>query len=58
MILRDTFYKINTLKFQENVLEAEISIDAKHAIYEGHFPNNPVTPGVVQLEMVKILKHQ
>ncbi len=53
MILRDTFYKINTLKFQENVLEAEISIDAKHAIYEGHFPNNPVTPGVVQLEMVK-----
>lgn len=53
MILRDTFFKINTLKFQDNVLEAEISIDAKHTIYEGHFPNNPVTPGVVQLEMVK-----
>jgi 3-hydroxyacyl-[acyl-carrier-protein] dehydratase len=53
MILKDTFYKINTLKFQDNVLEAEISIDAKHAIYEGHFPNNPVTPGVVQLELVK-----
>lgn len=53
MILRDTFYKINTLTFQDNVLEAKISIDAKHTIYEGHFPNNPVTPGVVQLEMVK-----
>ena len=53
MILKDTFYKINTLRFEENVLEAEISINAKHAIYDGHFPNNPVTPGVVQLEMVK-----
>jgi 3-hydroxyacyl-[acyl-carrier-protein] dehydratase len=53
MILKDTFYKINALKFAENILEATISIDAKHVIYEGHFPNNPVTPGVVQLEMVK-----
>lgn len=53
MILKDTFYKINTLKFEDNVLEAQISIDANHSIYEGHFPGNPVTPGVVQLEMVK-----
>lgn len=53
MILKDSFYKINTLKLEDNVLEAEISIDAKHSIYEGHFPGNPVTPGVVQLEMVK-----
>jgi 3-hydroxyacyl-[acyl-carrier-protein] dehydratase len=53
MILKDTFYTINTLTFEENVLEAGISIDPKHAIYEGHFPNNPVTPGVVQLELVK-----
>lgn len=53
MILKDTFYKINTLKFEDNVLEAQISINAKHPIYDGHFPNNPVTPGVVQLELVK-----
>lgn len=53
MILKDSFYKINALKFEDNVLEAEISIDAKHPIYEGHFPGNPVTPGVVQLELVK-----
>jgi 3-hydroxyacyl-[acyl-carrier-protein] dehydratase len=53
MILKDTFYQINALNFEENVLEAQISIDADHAIYKGHFPGNPVTPGVVQLEMVK-----
>ncbi len=53
MILKDTFYTINSLNFEDNVLEASISIDPKHRIYEGHFPNNPVTPGVVQLELVK-----
>ena len=53
MILKDTFYTINSLKFEDHVLEASISIDPKHPIYQGHFPNNPVTPGVVQLEMVK-----
>lgn len=55
MILKDTFYTINALKFEDQVLEASISIDANHSIYKGHFPNNPVTPGVVQLEMVKEL---
>lgn len=53
MILKDTFYTIKALTFEENVLEASISIHADHSIYEGHFPNNPVTPGVVQLELVK-----
>ncbi len=53
MILKDSFYTIHTLNFEDNVLEASISIDPKHRIYEGHFPNNPVTPGVVQLEIVK-----
>lgn len=53
MILKDSFYRINSLNFEENVLEAHVSIDPKHAIFDGHFPGNPVTPGVVQLEMVK-----
>ncbi|MNE05708.1 FabA-like domain protein [compost metagenome] len=53
MILKDSFYRINSLNFEENVLEAHISIDPKHSIFDGHFPGNPVTPGVVQLEIVK-----
>ncbi|MNU65110.1 (3R)-hydroxymyristoyl-ACP dehydratase [compost metagenome] len=53
MILKDSFYRINSLNFEENVLEAHISIDPNHTIFDGHFPGNPVTPGVVQLEIVK-----
>ncbi|AEA43438.1 3-hydroxyacyl-ACP dehydratase [Fluviicola taffensis] len=55
MILKDTFYTINSLKLEEQALEANITIDANHSIFEGHFPGNPVTPGVVQLELIKEL---
>lgn len=32
-----------------------IRLNADHPVYHGHFPGNPVTPGVVQMEMVKSL---
>jgi 3-hydroxyacyl-[acyl-carrier-protein] dehydratase len=34
-------------------IEAILSIDHNHDIFKGHFPGNPVTPGVTQLEMVR-----
>jgi 3-hydroxyacyl-[acyl-carrier-protein] dehydratase len=34
---------------------AGISLDPGHAIYQGHFPGNPVVPGVCQIQMVKEL---
>ena len=37
---------ISSLKFR-------ITIDGNHKIFEGHFPGNPITPGVCQMEMVK-----
>lgn len=53
MILKDNFYTIKELVFVENSIEATLSINSKHSIFEGHFPNNPVTPGVVEMEIVK-----
>lgn len=55
MILKDTFYTISSIENTESEVIAVVSIDAKHAIFEGHFPENPITPGVVQLEMIKEL---
>ncbi|TXI83641.1 MAG: 3-hydroxyacyl-ACP dehydratase [Crocinitomicaceae bacterium] len=53
MILNDTFYTVTELTKGENTLDATIKLNAAHAIFEGHFPNNPVTPGVVEMEIVK-----
>ena len=55
MILKDTFYTINSTSLEDKTLKYEVSIDPNHAIFKGHFPGNPVTPGVVQMEMIKEL---
>jgi 3-hydroxyacyl-[acyl-carrier-protein] dehydratase len=55
-MLRNDFYTIlskNTIS--ENSFSATISINEKHDIFNGHFPQNPVVPGVCMLQMVKDL---
>lgn len=37
----------------KSVLKFRIIINGNHEIFEGHFPGNPITPGVCQMEMVK-----
>jgi 3-hydroxyacyl-[acyl-carrier-protein] dehydratase len=53
MILKDNFYLINELLFEENTISAKLQLNADHPIFEGHFPNNPVTPGVIEMEIIK-----
>ena len=36
----------------EKGFSSEIRLDAKHTVYSGHFPEQPVTPGVIQLFIV------
>jgi len=52
-MLKDTFYTLNQLHRADDLLTAAISIDPKHPIFAGHFPGNPITPGVVLLEIIK-----
>ncbi|MEG1983126.1 MAG: hypothetical protein RR037_05270 [Alistipes sp.] len=35
--------------------EAEVSLNADHPLFAGHFPGRPVLPGVCQLHIVKDL---
>lgn len=32
--------------------EAHIAIDARHPLFEGHFPDRAVTPGVTMLQVI------
>lgn len=53
-MLLDDFYKIIDLKSTEkHSLEVKVAIDKKHHIFNGHFPKNPVTPGVIMLQIIK-----
>jgi 3-hydroxyacyl-[acyl-carrier-protein] dehydratase len=55
MIFLDSFYTLNNIENDGENLTFHLTIDPAHAIFNGHFPGNPVTPGVVQIEMIKEL---
>ena len=55
MSFENKFYSVNQEKLAEGAANFNITINDAHEIFEGHFPDNPITPGVMQMEMVKEL---
>lgn len=49
----EEIYTIQKIIEQDSVLLARLNINAKHAVFKGHFPQQPVLPGVVQIGMIK-----
>lgn len=54
MQLKD-FYTVNNVAVAENKATANITINKDHDIFKGHFPDNPVTPGVCMMQIIKEL---
>lgn len=52
-MLYDDFYRVTDLKTEEGNVNAQIHFNPAHRIFDGHFPGQPVVPGVCMLEMVK-----
>ncbi|MXN90017.1 3-hydroxyacyl-ACP dehydratase [Flavobacterium sp. Sd200] len=58
MLLKD-FYKIDALTNTDGAKYlAEITINKDHDVFKGHFPGNPVTPGVCMLQIIKEITQQ
>lgn len=54
MLIPD-FYTVLQSNLSETQVDAHIKLNAEHPIFQGHFPNNPVTPGVCMLQICKEL---
>ena len=52
MLIND-FFNIINIANTNGCISSKISINASHQIFKGHFPNNPITPGVIQIQMIK-----
>jgi len=54
MIL-ENFYTIKSKQISEDQTNYafEIIINSKHDIFKGHFPDNPVMPGVCMMQIIK-----
>ncbi len=53
MILKDDFYTIAQLTEEDNTIRATLKLNPGHRIFEGHFPGQPVVPGVCMIQMIK-----
>lgn len=54
-MLENTFYKSTSFQFENGMIHSEVELQKEHPIFKGHFPNNPVTPGVCMLQIIKEL---
>jgi len=53
MLLQD-FYSVDTINtISDGKYVASITLNKNHAIFKGHFPGNPVTPGVCMMQIIK-----
>ncbi len=53
MLIKDYYTIENVLKQDDGIVRFDISQNADCSVYEGHFPGEPVSPGVCNIQMVK-----
>ena len=53
MSFLNDFFTISDKVSSETEIWARLFINADHKIFEGHFPNQPVVPGVCMMQMIK-----
>ncbi|MCB9046470.1 MAG: 3-hydroxyacyl-ACP dehydratase [Chitinophagales bacterium] len=54
-MLMNDFYRIEYIQREPNSLSCRIVFNDQHDIFKGHFPGQPVVPGVCMMQMVKEL---
>lgn len=58
-MLLQGFYTLNKVdKLDDGEYEAFIHLNKDHDIFKGHFPGNPVTPGVCMVQILKEITSQ
>lgn len=54
-----TYYFVKSLRRLEDTITGRLGFRPEHAIFKGHFPGQPVVPGVCMLDIVKtVLQEQ
>jgi len=55
MKLKDNFFLVKSFSKTETGLEYTIELNPEHFVYQAHFPENPITPGVCIIQIIKEL---
>lgn len=54
-MLIEGLYTLLEYTANEDGLNAQVKLNKDHEVFEGHFPGNPVMPGVCMIQMIKEL---
>ena len=52
-MLKNALYKIETIEHANAEVHAVVDLNAFDAIFQGHFPGQPVLPGACMVQMIK-----
>jgi 3-hydroxyacyl-[acyl-carrier-protein] dehydratase len=52
-MLQNDFFSFTAPQIEGNTVKTIIELNAAHKIFEGHFPQHPIVPGVCMMQMVK-----
>ncbi|HET8737304.1 MAG TPA: 3-hydroxyacyl-ACP dehydratase [Pricia sp.] len=54
MLIKE-LYSIQSFNGSDGSVEASIKLNKDHDVFKGHFPGNPIMPGVCMIQLVKEL---
>ncbi|WP_026450845.1 3-hydroxyacyl-ACP dehydratase [Aequorivita capsosiphonis] len=57
-MLIEGLYKVTTTENTETGISAQVHLNKYHSIFKGHFPGNPVMPGVCMIQIIKELTEE
>ncbi|KAF2511283.1 3-hydroxyacyl-ACP dehydratase [Flavobacterium foetidum] len=55
MVLKDFYKVLSEEKTGDTKYNFRILVNAKHEVFNGHFPGNPIMPGVCMIQIIKEL---
>ncbi|WP_289664077.1 3-hydroxyacyl-ACP dehydratase [Flavobacterium panacagri] len=55
MILKDFYKVLSEEKISDSKYNITILVNEKHEVFKGHFPGNPIMPGVCMIQIIKEL---
>jgi len=53
MVLKDFYKVLSEEKISDSKYNVTILANEKHEIFKGHFPGNPIMPGVCMIQIIK-----
>ena len=55
MVLKDFYKVLSEEKITDSKYTITILVNEKHDVFKGHFPGNPIMPGVCMIQIIKEL---